>query len=194
MERYARQMQDGGAPVVITYPGMVLGPPAGDQFGEAAEGVESLLKAGLVPGDGAAGWTIVDVRDVAALHAALTEPGRGPRRYMCGGRLIAPADLARLLTTLTGRRFPVAPVPGPVLRGLGRLVDQFSRVVPLRVPLTAAAMEYYTHMPATNDEPSRVELGISNREVHETLADTISGLRRCGRVNSRQIGVLGRQG
>ncbi len=43
VEAYARGLQDGGAPVDITYPGMVLGPPAGEQFGEAAEGVEAAI-------------------------------------------------------------------------------------------------------------------------------------------------------
>lgn len=80
IEIYARGLQDAGAPVNITYPGMVLGPPVGDQFGEAGEGVRSALWMHVIPGRGAA-WLIVDVRDVAALHAALLESGRGPRRY-----------------------------------------------------------------------------------------------------------------
>jgi nucleoside-diphosphate-sugar epimerase len=84
VEIYARGMQDGGAPVNITYPGMVLGPPVGDQFGEAGEGVAAALQLGGIPGRSAA-WLIVDVRDLAALHAALLEPGRGPRRYMAAG-------------------------------------------------------------------------------------------------------------
>jgi len=37
VEIYARGLQDAGAPVNITYPGMVLGPPVGDQFGEAGD-------------------------------------------------------------------------------------------------------------------------------------------------------------
>ncbi|MCV4785604.1 hypothetical protein OFM36_39860, partial [Escherichia coli] len=74
MEKYARALQEAGAPVSITYPGMVLGPPAGNQFGEAAEGVQAAVRMRGVPGRGAA-WMVVDVRDLAALHAALLEPG-----------------------------------------------------------------------------------------------------------------------
>ncbi|MGB3229873.1 MAG: NAD-dependent epimerase/dehydratase family protein, partial [Mycobacterium sp.] len=91
VEAYARGLQDGGAPVDITYPGMVLGPPAGEQFGEAAEGVEAAIKMRGVPGRSAA-WIVVDVRDLAALHVALLEPGKGPRRYMAGGRRIPVAE------------------------------------------------------------------------------------------------------
>lgn len=83
IEIYARGLQDAGAPVNITYPGMLLGPPVGDQFGEAGEGVRSALWMHVIPGRGAA-WLIVDVRDVAALHAALLESGRGAAPLHCG--------------------------------------------------------------------------------------------------------------
>jgi hypothetical protein len=34
----------------------------------------------------------VDVRDVAKVHAAVLEPGRGPRRYLAGGTFVGFAD------------------------------------------------------------------------------------------------------
>jgi dihydroflavonol-4-reductase len=93
VEIYARGLQDAGAPVNITYPGMVLGPPVGDQFGEAGEGVKAALQIHTIPGRNAA-WLVIDARDVAALHAALLEPGRGPRRYMVGGHRVPVAEWA----------------------------------------------------------------------------------------------------
>jgi len=54
VEIYARGLQDAGAPVNITYPGMVVGPPVGDQFGEAGEGVKAALRLRAIPGHGAA--------------------------------------------------------------------------------------------------------------------------------------------
>src|SRR5262249_18322437 len=101
VELYARGLQDAGAPVNITYPGMVLGPPVGDQFGEAAEGVRGALQVRALPGR-SAGWLVVDVRDLAALHAALLEPGRGPRRYTAGGHRLPVREVAAMLSDVSG--------------------------------------------------------------------------------------------
>lgn len=181
VDLYARGMQDAGAPVVITYPGMVLGPPAGQQFGEAAEGVEAAVKMGFMPGRGA-GWLVVDVRDVAALHAALLTRGQGPRRYMCGGRRIGVERLAGLFREITGAPTRALPVPDGALRLLGRVGDVASRVLPLSTPVTEAAMQYYTQMPESDDHPSERELGVRYRDAAETIADTIAGLRAVGRL------------
>jgi dihydroflavonol-4-reductase len=44
-ERFARELQAQGAPVVCTYPVMVLGPPAGDHHGEAAGAIPLCARA-----------------------------------------------------------------------------------------------------------------------------------------------------
>ncbi|WP_326545406.1 NAD-dependent epimerase/dehydratase family protein [Mycolicibacterium sp. ND9-15] len=181
VEKYARGLQDAGAPVGITYPGMVLGPPAGNQFGEAAEGVEAAVKMRGVPGRGAA-WVVVDVRDLAALHAALLEPGKGPRRYMAGGKRVAIADLASMIGKAANRSLRVYPIPDVLLRNIGRAVDVVGPYLPFDSPVTGAAMQYYTQMPSSDDSPSETELGITYRDPQETLADTVSGLRQVGRL------------
>ncbi|TSD95073.1 NAD-dependent epimerase/dehydratase family protein [Skermania sp. ID1734] len=176
VDAYARELQSEGRPVCITYPGMVLGPPAGDQFGEAATGVRAALAIGAIPGRGAA-WSVVDVRDVAALHAALLKPGRGPRRYTCGGRWLRVTDLAAVLSDASGRRLRVLPVPDTALRLLGEAADIVGRVVPINTPVTAAAMRYYTQMPRVDDSASERDLGIGYRDVAETLSATVDALR-----------------
>ncbi|MGB0972684.1 MAG: NAD-dependent epimerase/dehydratase family protein [Mycobacterium sp.] len=181
VEAYARGLQDGGAPVDITYPGMVLGPPAGEQFGEAAEGVEAALKMHGVPGRSAA-WTVVDVRDLAALHVALLEPGKGPRRYMAGGQRIPVDKLASMIGDATDRSLAVYPVPDTALRGVGALFDTIGSYLPFETPINSAAMQYYTQMPPSDDAPGQRDLGVTQRDPAETLADTVDGLRRVGRI------------
>lgn len=179
IEIYARGLQDAGAPVNITYPGMVLGPPVGDQFGEAGEGVRSALWMHVIPGRGAA-WLIVDVRDVAALHAALLESGRGPRRYTVGGHRIPVPELAKILGEVAGTTMLAVPVPDSALRVAGSVLDQAGPYLPFNTPFTAAGMQYYTQMPESDDSPSEKELGITYRDPRDTVADTVTALRGLG--------------
>jgi len=181
VEAYARGLQDAGAPVNITYPGMILGPPAGDQFGEAAEGVEAAVKMRGVPGRDAA-WTVIDVRDLAKLHAALLQPGKGPRRYMAGGRRIPVDRLASMIGTAADLKMRVYPVPDEGLRALGRVFDVVGDKLPFETPINSAAMQYYTQMPPSDDSPSERDFGIAQRDPAEILVDTVEGLRRVGRL------------
>ncbi|OMC54394.1 oxidoreductase [Mycobacterium sp. IS-2888] len=176
VEIYARGLQDAGAPVNITYPGMVLGPPVGDQFGEAGEGVKAALQMHAIPGRSAA-WLVVDVRDLAALHAALLEPGRGPRRYTAGGHRVPAAELATMLGQIAGTPMVAVPIPDTALRVAGAVLDRAGRYLPFDTPFTSAGMQYYTQMPASDDSPSERELGITYRDPTETVADTFEALR-----------------
>ena len=176
VEIYARGLQDAGAPVNITYPGMVLGPPVGDQFGEAGEGVKAALQMHAIPGRSAA-WLVVDVRDLAALHAALLEPGRGPRRYTAGGHRVPAAELAAMLGEVAGTPMVAVPIPDTALRVAGAVLDRAGRFLPFDTPFTWAGMQYYTQMPASDDSPSERELGITYRDPRETVADTFAALR-----------------
>jgi len=176
VEIYARGLQDAGAPVNITYPGMVLGPPVGDQFGEAGEGVKAAVQMHAIPGR-SAGWLIVDVRDLAALHAALLQPERGPRRYTAGGHRVPVSELANMLGEVADTPMVSVPIPDTALRVAGAILDRAGRVLPFDTPFTWAGMQYYTQMPASDDSPSEQELGITYRDPRDTLADTFQALR-----------------
>jgi nucleoside-diphosphate-sugar epimerase len=177
VEEYARGLQADGAPVISTYPVMVLGPPAGEQLGEANEGLLKGLKLRMLPGTGAS-WTVCDVRDLGRAHAAMLEPGRGPRRYVTGGVTVPIREAARILTEVSGRRILHVPIPDGALRGFGRLQDKLH----LKTPMTAAAMEYYTRMPDADNGPMRDELGVEFRDPRETIADACDGLRSLGHL------------
>ena len=175
VEQHVRALQAQGAPVHITYPGMVIGPPAGDQLGEATEGVRAALRLRVIPGRRAA-WTVCDVRDLAQVHAALLRPGTAPARWAAGGVRIGVGDIARALAEAGGRRMLPLPVPDPVLRGVGKVQDRLR----LRTPMTYAAMQYYTRMPESDNGPLERELGVTFRVPYVRLADSVAGLRAAG--------------
>jgi len=188
-EDHARRHQVDGAPVTITYPAGVVGPSAGTAAGEMAGAIALQLRTGLLPvADGAVSH--VDVRDLAAVHAAVMEPGRGPRRFMCGGHHLTMSQLAGIYRRLTGRAFPVLPLPAVSLRGFGRVMDAVMRVTPVDSVLTAEAMTLLTRWVETDDRAIVEELGVALRPPEETLADAILSLLADGAVTRRQAGRL----
>ena len=76
----------------------------------------------------------------------------------------------------------VFPVPDVALRSAGRLLDVVGPYLPIETPINSAAMQYYTQMPTSDDRPSEEELGIVQRDPAETIADTVAGLERVGRL------------
>jgi nucleoside-diphosphate-sugar epimerase len=186
-EAYVRELQADGKPVVIVYPGGVGGPPAGEAFGDMAEGFISMLKTGVVPlSDGRI--TVIDVRDLGDVMVAALTPGRGPRRYMVGGRTVDMQDVGRMLRETTGRRMPVLPLPGIFFRTLGRIVDFARKIVPFDSIFTAEAMDLLTLARPTDDSAVHDDLGIVYRPVADTFDEVVRGLYRNGFVTAAQVG------
>lgn len=190
-EHYVRSLQDKGAPVVITYPGSVTGPAAGTLLGEATQGIAENLKLGSLPSPDAA-WSLIDARDLGAVHAALMVSGLGPRRFMCSGHYLRAPELAALFRELTGREFKVLPLPGTVLRGIGRLADAAARIVPFDSPLTHEAMICFTQMPPADDSAVARELHVRYRPVKQTVREAIIAAHRAGLITGEQAGKLAR--
>jgi dihydroflavonol-4-reductase len=185
VETYLRALQDDGAPVSTTLAGAVVGPPAGPATSEALAGVVKALRTRVLPCAGAR-FSAVDVRDLAAVHLALTDAARAPGRYLCAGPQFRVRDLAEDLTAVTGRRVVAAPLPGAVLRTTGRLLDR----TPLETVLTAEGMTAYTSLPEVDDSPVRDELGIDWRPRRESLADGLAGLHAQGLLSTSLAGRL----
>jgi nucleoside-diphosphate-sugar epimerase len=100
-EAYVRRLQEAGAPVRTVYPPAVIGPDD-PGLSEANHAVRAFLTQLMV--DTATGFEVVDVRDLAALIAALVAPGAAPGRYVVSGRYRPWADTIALIDELTGRR------------------------------------------------------------------------------------------
>ncbi|MDH6284781.1 NAD-dependent epimerase/dehydratase family protein [Prescottella agglutinans] len=171
-DRIARALQDAGAPVVITYPSSVVGPGLGGMRGVTATGWAPMVAAGVAPRM-RGGMQMIDVRDVADVHAAVMRPGRGPRRYMCGGELIEFDELVDILEYASGHRIKRIPLAPSVFRGIGRIADALGAVLPVGAGLSYEAAWLLTAATPTDDSRTLSELGLTWRPVRAALAASV---------------------
>jgi nucleoside-diphosphate-sugar epimerase len=188
-EIYVRSLQDAGAPIHITYPGSVIGPddPA---LTEPHQGLKTYLSSVVPVLPSGNQW--VDVRDIAQAHDTLLGRELAPGRYTLGGHFVPWTQLVDILSELTGKPMRKLPVPGSLMRGMGRTVDVLNRLrgEPIDAPITHEAMVYATHWVPMDDSKARADLGLQFRPIEESLADAIRWLLRAGHITAEQAGRL----
>jgi UDP-glucose 4-epimerase len=187
-ERIARRHQDAGAPIVSVYPGSVWG-PYDPTLADGIEVIMMFVKLGIIP-VAPGGIPIVDVRDLAALLAAVMEPGRGPRRYMAGGSFLNNAELTDILNELTGRKLRKLYLSGALFRGIGRIGDTIRRSTGFDIGLTYEATVTLTHGVPCDDSRALEDFGIRFRPVAETLRDSLRWMYAEGKLSRRAAGEL----
>lgn len=187
-ERFARELQARGAPVVCVYPSGVYGPhdPGPSQ---STKGLRDRIRVAWIRTTG--GTACVDVRDLAAILAASFEPGRGPRRYMAGGHFATWMEEADCVEELIGRRVRRVPAPPAVVRGIGRSVDLLKRLLPaFDYPLTYEAALFLTQLVPCDSRGTVEQLGVSFRPMRETLRDAIRWMLETGMLPRRYAPAL----
>jgi nucleoside-diphosphate-sugar epimerase len=183
-ESVARTHQGAGVPVTITYPPALLG-PHDPKMGDQATRLRNTLR-GLMPVWPTGGLPVGDVRDTAALHAALLGGG-GPEgnRHFGPGRYLTTREYVAALRQVTGRALPTVYLPARAMLPLGLLTGLLQRVWPWHIPAEYGAL--YTCACA-----ARVAEGADGgvaRPVEETFADTVRWLHGEGLVSARAAGT-----
>jgi nucleoside-diphosphate-sugar epimerase len=188
-ERYARELQATGAPVTITYPGSTFG-PHDPTVNEAVRGLFDMLKIGffLIPPTGSC---FVDVRDVAAVHVALMEPGKGLRRFMIGGWFLLHSELVDTYVRLTGRRVIQISTPARVMLTLGWAADLLRGGLGVDVGM----LSYESMLFASNGVPCdsaavQRDLGVEFRPADDTMRDTLLWMYEQGLMEREHLGKL----
>jgi nucleoside-diphosphate-sugar epimerase len=180
-ERIARRHQADGAPVVITYPPALLGPHdrrLGDQTRRLIDTVRGLLPIWPV-----GGFPVGDVRDTAALHAAVLD-GPGASRRFGPGHYLSTRDYLAVVRDVTGRALPSVHLPAAAMLPVGRLADAVQRVWPWHIPAEYGAI--YTCACATRVADGVDSGGSPPRPVTETVRDTVAWLVRNGHLPARR--------
>lgn len=184
-ERVARRHQADGVPVAITYPPALLG-PHDPRLGDQTARLRDALR-GLLPIWPTGGFPLGDVRDTAALHAALVA-GAGPGRYFGPNHYLSTRDYVRTLRTTTGRALPAVHLPARALLPVGVLAGLAQRVWPWHIPVEYGAI--HTCFCATRVSETAPTGGVSARPIAETFADTVAWLHRAGQLGVRAAGRL----
>lgn len=189
-DRVARDLQEGGAPIAISYPTAVFG-PHDPHLGVSSALLLDGLRRGLVPAVRGGHMNVVDVRDVAAVHArvlAVSEVDRG--RYIVNASFISIVDLWELVSDLTGRRIRSLTVPPVVARPVSKLSDALRSTV--GTPNLAPAEGLYSLLETVPADASATEerLGITFRSAEEMVADNIRWLVEAGHLEPRGAGRL----
>jgi dihydroflavonol-4-reductase len=192
-ERFARRLQDDGVPVVSVYPGAVHGPH--DPYVSDNNNRLRWLARRLFPIWSAGGLHMVDVRDTAAVIAAVVEPGRGPRRYVVPGHHVRAKQLYGTLREVMGRRYPYVALPAAVSGPATRLIDVVQRRLPERwhYPADHEGAQLILRDTRLDDHDTRRDLAIEPRPFGQTLADTIHWMAESGHLPARYAALVAAQ-
>ena len=184
-ELVARRLQEQGAAVTAVYPGAVLGPH--DPYRGQNNEILRWVVRGRLPMWPRGGLHYVDVRDVAAVVTAVTEPGRSPGRYVVPGHHVDAAAMFGTVADVVGRRRPYLTLPAGIILPTTRVTDAAQRLLPRRwhVPADHEAVWLASCDTRMHDEPARAELGVQPRPFAETVRDTVAWMAASGRIPKR---------
>jgi dihydroflavonol-4-reductase len=189
-ELVARKFQALGAPVVSVLPAGVWG-PHDPHLGEGVTLAANVLR-NRYPIVMAGGMHVADVRDVAAVLAAVMQPGRGPRSYLVAGHYVTMPDIIGTLGDLSGRRIRFVTLPAAFLAAFGWTADLVQRRLRTRLPWSAESIWIVNCDARCDDSKTRDELQLEPRLLRETFADTVHWLVEAGHLTPRQAGRLAR--
>jgi dihydroflavonol-4-reductase len=153
--------------LVVVCPGAILGPVLGADRSYSLQLIERLL--GGMPGVPRLGFSIVDVRDVAALEVdAMTAREAGGERLLAAGPFVWVSEIAQILRERLGaqaRKVPRRQVPDFLVRALARFDASLRPVVDDLGQRVTYSLEN-----------SRRRAGFSPRPVEETVVDCARSL------------------
>lgn len=179
--------RESGLELVVVNPGLVLGPVLGPALSTSVQVVHRLLVRD-VPGSPRMGFSVVDVRDVAAAHRlALETASAAGNRYIVAGEHMWMREIAAVLAeefNSRGYRVPTGALPTWMLR-----------VLALFDPSVRSALDLVGRREDVSSDKARRELGWTVRSARESILDTAYSLIELGLAPSKlSQGVSGRSG
>jgi len=170
------------------YPSSTHG-PFDPTLGSGAEFIANMLRSGRVLVT-QGGLSYTDVRDLAALLAALFAPGVPPRRLLAPASFLTHERTHALLCGLTGRDLAAIRLPGWALRLVGRAGDLRQGILRRPTLLTSEAALVLTRSRPVDDGEARKILGAEPIPIERSLRDLLAWMHRSGVLEARHVGRL----
>jgi len=168
-----------GLPVVVVYPGAVIGPgdpkASGRYLGNIVRGrmPSQVFTRSVFP--------FVSVTDVArAILATVEAEGNIGERYLLAAESLTFGEVNRMLSEISGTRLPVLTLPDAVTMGLALLCTGLARLTG-RAPwldLSIDQMRLMKHGMRVDGSKAQRELNLSYTPSRSVLAETVPGLMR----------------
>jgi dihydroflavonol-4-reductase len=123
------------------------------------------------------GWNLVDVRDVAEVHAAAVEMGELGRRYIVGGENLHERDIAQLIQELAGVIPRHIGITGPLAYLIASCVELGSKLTGTEPPYTRSVVHDMIGRYAYYDcTPTYETFGLSPRPAREAVRECVRWL------------------
>ncbi len=188
-EHAVRRLQAEGAPIATTLPTSILGPLDPGLSG-ANYALRTFARDVVLLTTGC--FSLVDVRDLAAMHVKLIEKEPGPGCYVASAADLTWTQIADGIDAATGSRVRRVKIGGGALRIGGRIADVIKRVWDFDFPITTEGMVFATQFPGADGSRAAAALGLRYRDPVETFADALRWMHRAGHIPAKHVGRLGR--
>jgi dihydroflavonol-4-reductase len=171
--------RESGLPVVVLYPGGVLGAGNPKANGRYIRDVIEGRMPGMVFEDSALTW--VHVKDVAeAIVRALEKEGNEGEKYLVGGHTLSMGDLTRTVCGISGAPLPKVRVPDrAVMAGaalLTKVADLSGR--PPLFGMSTDTMRNLKEGAAFDGSKAERELGVTYTPLREALEEEVVSHRK----------------
>jgi dihydroflavonol-4-reductase len=182
-EECARQMADGGLPVIIVNPSTPVGPH--DVKPTPTGRIIVNFLRGLMPAYTDTGLNIVPVEDVARGHILAAERGKPGRCYILGGENMSLRRLLEVLAGLTSRKPPRIAFPPGLLVPMAIVSEAVSRVTHRPPWVSWEAIQMARKHMFFDSSRARQELGYEPTDATLALERAVRWFQENGYVNGK---------
>ncbi len=178
-ESDALRFASEGLPLVVVNPSFPFGER--DRAPTPTGGFIVAALRGQVPGCIDAGFSVIDVDDVAEGHVLALEQGRVGERYILTNHNLTYRDFYKTVAKVAEQKVPLRKIPAWLAPSMGWAVERLYVDVLHKPPIaTYSAARYAARTHFFDNEKARRELGLPTTPVEVTIEKSVRWFRENG--------------